>query len=506
MLYYFDTQRTKVQTGAYSVDADTLRIKHGPYTVDTDTVRLRSGSINNIRQLSIDTKAQVFGDSYSLDAYQEPELDQFYGGFIQGWPFRFIVREKTYNTKTQQYVWVGDHEVAEMLERYITFETSLTSAAAIMQVVADQLGKTLVIATDDHSVRRFSEQSTVMQILSSLYGWTAALPSLVVSVYVRGDVLYCIQRGHETGSYSPVKYVVLSVEKRKIRTLMNESLWEPEIIGDPDGSYTDGAVVFNNTSLMFKDGYLMQQIDSAGTTTFVYTTDDPNDPDNDDKYLAQKTVVATGKDPVVTTYTYAEYRDQQYLSMEDEAVITDSKIYVEGALVAQRLADVTRRVTTYYCPMQDGFYSASTYKQSNSVSTVISGVPGALSYELEYLPGPIVFVGSQILEGRPGGKATPRERSGEENTPRVTISNNPIMPAHIPVTDVTTLERYRDAVEDNHGIVETRLTINCYDNHVPDYHEVVLIGGESWWVDGVRIEIGEAVVPTKTVKLVRIGA
>ena len=113
-------------------------------------------------------------------------------------------------------------------------------------------------------------------------------------------------------------------------------------------------------------------------------------------------------------------------------------------------------------------------------------------------------LGKDYQEGRPGGKVSPRERNAAENTPKVDIERNPIYPSHIAVTDTATLTRYANGLVWLDEKTEYYLTINCYDSHIIDFHETVIIDGVTWYLDSNSIDVdGDTAAVVQTCKLVR---
>ena len=229
-----------------TVSIDTIRTKTGTVSVSVDTKRKRKGLLSDLLSLNIDLNNQTLADRYSMVSYNDLPLGITFAGSINGWPWECTLQSKRYDPHGKQFSISGDYDIADILKKFITFQLSARSASSVLAALAGQLGKTLVNITDDHGVRRMSEQATVGQVLSGLYGWTTAAPNILTNVFIRNDTLYAVQRGKELSSYSPVKYNVVGLSERKMDTLMDSGQWTPQIIGDPTGEYTNGTFAFNN--------------------------------------------------------------------------------------------------------------------------------------------------------------------------------------------------------------------------------------------------------------------
>lgn len=494
-------------TADESVSIDTLRqtITDATATIDTsrrtkstisapiDTSRRRTVPPGTVERISIDIKSGTLADNYSAEMMSDIPLDTAYSALIYGWPLNFTVRSKSFSPATGRYSFAGDNDISELLKKYITFSAAATDAVTIMGMVATQLGKTLSINIDSHGVRRMSEQTTVMQVLSSLFGWTSEIPHQFVNVFLRGNVLNVLQRGKESGNYTLVNFKPVSLAERKIDTLMDSANWAPKIIGDPDGTYQNGTFAFNGVSITYTNGYVTEVVTSDDTTTFAYSADTPDSPD-DNKYLLSKSnrKNVPNSTTVVTTYQYQTYRGIEYLASEIEQEL----MYVNAQFNSELIRE---RVTKYY-PMQTGFYGMQTYEKS-------------WQYQYTFFEGQWVrlFVSSttsgvqtQMAEGRPGGPVTPRQRSGEENTPMVDIARNPIAANHIPATDTTTLQRYADGLVWLDGKIEQTLRVECYDSHIVDFDQTVTVMGLVWYLQNNSIVMtGQQPKPKQTLDLVR---
>ncbi len=493
-----DTIRLLNHSTRVVVNADTRRTKTALQTVKADTKRQRSSDLSEVVSLTIGLKNQTLADSYTIDSLIDVVLGHVFSGSIFSWAWECTLSQKTYDPETKRYSLHGDYDISDTLKKFITFSLSARQASAVLASLASQIGKALVNLTDDHGVRRMSEQATVIQVLSGLYNWTSAAPSIMTNVFLRGGVLYAVQRGKELATYAPVKYTVLSESLERLDTLMNSGLWTPQIIGDPTGEYTDGPYEFNGVSITYEDGYVVQTIDGDGiVTTYSWSSDDPDDPDAQ-KYLVQKSV-STSTFPAVTVYNYGTWKGEKYLASE----ITTISGHV--SLTANGNTQYTPELIFYrksinHAPIGNGFYASWGSETNNNWSFSLVGMTPIYTLNTSTT----TTQKAQVSEGRPGGAVTPREQSAEDTTPKIDVPYIPFVNSHIPVTDEATLWRYYNALAWLDGKTEYKLQIECYDNHIIDYTETIVIDGITWYLDGNSILLaGDKPYKKQTVDLVR---
>lgn len=484
-----DTLRETITEASATID--TSRQTKSDISVTVDTSRRRTIAPGVLERLSIDLKSGVLADSYTSDQLSNIAIDTAYSASIYGWPVNYTVRNRSRALATGRHTLGGDYDISELLGRWINFSGDATDAVTIMGHVAAQIGKTLSINIDNHGVRRMSAQTTVMQVLSTLFGWTSDIPHQFVNVFIRGGALHVIQRGKESGTYELQSYNAISETDRKIDTLMNSSDWEPKIIGDPDGTYLDGTFEFNGVSITYDNGYVVEVVTSDDVTTFAYSADTDDSPD-DNKYMTSKRNQKNGAGIYTRTgYNYLDYRGTPYLAseIEQDVMYVNSK-YPEVI--------VRQRGTTYY-PMQAGFYGSQSSEQSWVYG--YSFFAGVWVQTLQSTT--ISATQTQVIEGRPGGPVTPRQRSGEENTPTVPIARTPRVSNHIPATDTETLQRYANGITWLDEKTEFTLRVDCYDAHIVDFDKTVTVAGDVWYLQSNQILLGPKATPGQSLELVR---
>ena len=122
--------------------------------------------------------------------------------------------------------------------------------------VAYHLGLNLIVLLDGFTPYGLSgdQRITYFDLLNSVFGWTSRLPQRQINVFIRGGILYCIQRGKELSVFdiTNLQHSRPTIKKRLIRSLWsnpkNESdnetstddTGDTEVISDDTGD--DGGI------------------------------------------------------------------------------------------------------------------------------------------------------------------------------------------------------------------------------------------------------------------------
>lgn len=434
-------------------------------------------------KLTIDLSPGSLADKYTVDHLTNAPIGTAFAGLLYGWPWGLTVRGRN-NTVNGRYQLTGDYDVSELLKQYLSFSTSLTSASAIMGAVATQIGKTLSVSIDDHSVNSLTNETTLQDVVSGLFDWTAAVPHRYVNVFLRGSVLHVLQRGKESSVYTPVKYEIDNDNDVLVDTLMDTSLNSPKITGDSityetGGSsvYMSGTFQFGNASVTFANGLNVQTVEDAddGTTTTTNSFDA-------NRYIMSKTVTAVSganTNETTTTYSYGTYQGLPYMSSCVD--------------VSKKNGDTKQKTETNYAPLGFDFYGQhqATYRYVT--------VDGVQTWKR-------TSDTSSVSEGRPGGQASPytisKEATSSTSTPSVSIARNPISSSHVPATDTATLQRYATGLEWLDGKTKRTVRLRCWDEHVIDYTERVSLMGLEWYLNDNQITVSGTKIE-QSVELVR---
>lgn len=441
--------------------------------------------LTNFESMTIDLKARTLADACTIQTLTDAPIGTAYTGTVAGWAWGCTVRSR--QSVAGRYQLTGDYDVSELLKQYITFDTSLTSAADIISHVASQLGKTPAIEIDDFDINTLNSQTALMDCVSSLFSWTAAVPHRSINVFLRSGTLYAIQRGKEISNYSLVKTGTPTFTETLVDTLMDTSVNSPAITGDSTTStdsgssgFFSGTISFGNSSVTYAGGLCVHSVvtdadGSVTTTAYVYSSN---------RYLISETVTVTGAGAgsTATTYSYGTYEGQAYM--------TQKLVSVRDGTGTEK----TRTESAYY-PLGFNFYGLQ------EVQYTVSTKDGTATSKRKTSR-------SSISEGRPGGQASPytisRAATSSTSTPSVGIARNPIAESHIPVTDTATLQRYADGLTYLDGKTQVSCQVDCYDQHVCDFTELIQYAGESWYLESNRVTLSAQAAGNKqTLDLVR---
>lgn len=220
-----------------------------------------------------------------------------------------------------------------------------------------------------------SYQCTYQQALSALFGWID-LAHIDVNVFIRGNALYCVQRGYETAAIEAGygRRITLSdaanvkaeptFVQHKVRTE-----WQGEVqtaspiksndIVDSTPEPFTGTITFGGNSLTYQDGYLTQEQTSTGTsgvynmTYYTYQTID------DKRYLSKKEFY----DGILFTCSKTEYT---YEDNNGVLYLTKETAYNNGEYAQIGSSDYTNAeiVTTTHAMVEPGWYGTTTRNET----------------------------------------------------------------------------------------------------------------------------------------------
>lgn len=159
---------------------------------------------------------------------------------------------------------------------------------------------------------------TYHDLISSIFGWSSRVPNMLINVFLRGDKMFVVQRGHEpnTIDLTGSKHTVPNVDCELVRTAWGASVWSEtetrsrkKFVGDlefapdppPSGSGKE------------KD------------------TEEHDDYSFDQEGLVTRSEVREGNTRTVTTYEYVTVGNRKYLSREEAYIyegdeLVDTKI------------------------------------------------------------------------------------------------------------------------------------------------------------------------------------
>ena len=83
------------------------------------------------------------------------------------------------------------------------------------------------------------------------------------------------------------------------------------------------------------------------------------------------------------------------------------------------------------------------------------------------------------------------------------LVGNPIAPAHIPVTDTSTLSAYAANLEYLDEKTQVTMKVDCYDQVIVDFDKTVTLGGIVWYLNANQISVDAKTGIRQSLELVR---
>lgn len=457
-----DTKRITGEDDA--LNADTSRIVVDPVYCDSkrqvydsdyvtaDTNRRFTAPLTDLKSLTISLQAKTISDTFRAETVKPRTLGLALTGTILDMAYEFFV-ESTSDVGDVQTI-TGMYDCDELLYKPIKYIANDDAKASdIMGVVASAIGKSAVIKIDDFTpASNLSESLPIYRdVLSSLFGWTSNLPNRQVNVFIRGDVINCIQRGKETATQAIVKYSTPTINRKKLRTITY-------VPSDSEGSNISitakpapfsGSISFGDASCSYAGGYLVNETHSVDgeteTTTYGYAG----------SYITSRTTESS-KIKIETSYDYGGARG------EELAKVTETTIYKDAPNSPPSI-----RITRHHA-LGGGWWATTAELDGETLSTSIS-------------------------HGAPGGKASIFSidqanlslGSGYSSNSDDKIPGRPIVSVDFPISD-SDVEMLRELKADLlwlHGRTEETVTFDCYDANVVDFDKTVTWNGNVYYLE-----------------------
>ena len=204
-----------------------------------------------VTSINITLSEKTLSDDFRFDiAARSVEINEAVQGYLLDYPFSFLV-EETSQTELVQSV-KGRYSIDDLiytqffiptLKLQIDEDTTLEipgghiekyrdgstayyypKATDIVTKIAQYFGTLPVILIDDFTPYNLSgdHKITYADLLNSVFGWTSRLPQRQINVFIRGGILYCIQRGKEPTVFDITD---LSHSRPTINKKLLRSLW-----------------------------------------------------------------------------------------------------------------------------------------------------------------------------------------------------------------------------------------------------------------------------------------
>ena len=393
-----------------------------------------------VTAVNITLNEKTLSDDFRFDiASRSIEINETVLGYLLDYPFHFLV-EETNQTDLVQSV-KGRYSIDDLLYTwfYLSLDTEkFPKAAEIITRIAQYFLLVPVVKIDDFTPSNFTNNTmmTYADVLSSLFGWTSRVPQRQVNTFIRGNFLYCIQRGKEDSVFdiTDLPHSRPTINKKFNRVLCynpNKSGSDNDNDSDDDNGYKfsgtisyaqDGVAPFQsriyitytfdngllvkeeyatNTGLFADDDDELKTISNYSTTNYFYTSLLDKDKEtveavdciscnyisskenttkaveqiwNNELYNGVKESNETSQS-ISTSYIYSYNEKTVYLSQEHEQ--TDREKIIDGEKIREKTW-----VDTYHVPAGNGWYAQTVYRNG-------------------------IFQGANLSQGAPGNAISP---------------------------------------------------------------------------------------------------
>ncbi len=304
--------------------------------------------------------------------------------------------------------------------------------------------------------------------INRLIGWSDTVPGMTYNLYIDGGKIYIIQRGYEENTLTPVNWTLRPTLTHTIRrTQWADSQFQdvvPKEISSSDasnssepfsGTLTWGTV--NPTTLVYEDGYLIEETRGNLTTTYTYI-----DLVTGGKTLQSKAVVDVDNDThTLTTYSYETTGQQEYL-YEEKTVVTEG---TDGTGITLE-SSIIRHV-----PIGGGWYGTTTYDTTDGTEVEVSSSLG------QGAPGQKV---SQYMVDAQNDALKPSSAARQMTVPLTGVAK---ARQTYPVADYDTLEAIANSLDQYEGVEEIMLQGEIAGGtHVYTFNDKIVFNGNTYYI------------------------
>ena len=494
-------------TVAAEINADVSLLVISQGAIDFDCVRnVRKSAIKNAdtalhipytfhavnpSEISIGIQKGALTDTFEMTTPLDLPLESSIQGKLLDFAYQFLVYESSASGLMHKIT--GMYDIDKLLYTPFTYTVPLYfnhtyTAKEHAKQVAHILGKNLKIDIDDFVPENnyAGMGATVQNIIGGLFGWMSNLPQRWINVFLRGDTLYIIQRGHEphTIDISNTKHSRPMVDRKLMRSVWSgEGTRKVHSRKGIEPMPFDGTIRFGEAECTYRGGLLVHEVmqTSEGNVVTSY------DYDYDD-YLKSKTMT-TKESTVTTTYEYAYTGNDRYLATETEVTTSNSNPTDTSTTVTTSNSNPTDTSTTVtqHVYIGNGWYGTSVFRDGSfQSSSVSSGKPGgkASKYVLDQ---------SNL---NLGSKYDDDEDSGS-------LIGAALFDTEFPVKDEDTLISLTKDIEWLNRKTEERISMDIWQyEHVIDFTDKVILNGHTYFLESNQV----TKTPTEcrqTVELVR---
>lgn len=231
--------------------------------------------------------------------------------------------EEWHRTDGKDYNGVKLPENETARQKALKNEPKVGLASTHIQKIAGILGKTPMLYFHDFvsTVDTESGGTTYQDLISSIFGWTSRIPTMMINVFLRDDKLFVIERGEEpnTIDLTNTKHTIPIVEQSLMRTAWGAKPWSKTETRERPGWRTYYDPIYDTGSSGGNSGSSSSG-GSSKASGYEYA---------DDGLVTQSTK-EEGDTKIVTDYDYTTIGKKKYLAVETTTV------YENGEVVDQK--------------------------------------------------------------------------------------------------------------------------------------------------------------------------
>lgn len=440
--------------------ADTTRSLMHQYTINADTVRQIPYTANelNPQSISINLGKGQLSESFEMVTPYDLPLEASITGRLLDFDYKFKVYQ-TSGTGLLRTI-TGMYDVDRLLYTPFTYTLGSGRMAAKTHArnIARILGKSLYWAADDFiSSETFGGigGATIQNMISGLFGWAGNLPQDWINVFLRGNTLKIVQRGHEPNE---IDITGTAHSRPEVTRRLMRSVWSGTGTHSARNRLTiaplgfSGTIRFGDSEVTYRYGLVVREVTATAqgqsVTTYDYDYDD---------YLVKK-VTTTPDEVITTTYDYA-------------VTINDKYLATETAASSDKSGNTNSTTVTQHVYLGNGWYGTAVYVdgtfQSSSVS---SGKPGGKANKY------IIDQSNLNL-----GSGYPKDDGGQ-------IEGAALFDTEFPIYDSATLKKLTRDIEWLNRKTEEKLTMDIWQyGHLIDFTDRVKYQGNTYYLESNQV-------------------
>ncbi len=448
--------RTRQADTLYADTARALRKLDGLNADTSITIPYLTQALNP-SEINISLEKGQLSETFEITTPVDVALESAIKGKLLDFAYNF--RAYSSSGRGLMRTITGMYDVDRLLYTPFTYTLGSGRMAAKKHAknIARILGKSLYWAADDFiSSETFSciGGATIQNMISGLFGWAGNLPQDWINVFLRGDTLKIVQRGHEpnTIDLTHTKHSRPSIDRRLMRSVWSGTAGghsARHITIEPLGFY--GTIRYGESMVTYVDGLVTREVTKTaeGTTTSTY--------DYSDGYLTKK-VTVTPDEVITTTYDYAITLNDRYLASE-KAVTKDKD------------GNTTSETLTQHVYLGNGWYGTTVYVDGEfNNSSVSNGKPGGKANKY------IVDQSNLNL----GGKYP--DNSGES------YQGAALFDTSFPISDTATLKKLTKDIEWLNRKTEEKVSMDIWQYpHLIDFTDKILFNGAAYFLESNQV-------------------